>query len=216
MFGKAGCLLHFWSCYICKLPATEAILGCHCHRFCVFSMAPLCQRCWLHRPRKRVRCINCWRAVGPGCWPNKCLLTELVTLSKTRYGLCSDWPFCGEGRGQSLPASMRTMLECTAPCMGEELATTGGELARGKNLQDACLNLLKHNGALTVFKLVVAHVVVSPYAQHMPNEVQVIRVDSPSPKPGPLRFLKDEGVDTVRQSLRLGPESLEECWKFVS
>ena len=93
------------------------------------------------------------------------------------------------------------------------LATTGEEVAHGKNLQEACLNLLKHNGALTVFKLVVADVVVSPDAQHMPIEVQVDKVDSPSPKPGTLRFLKDDGVDAVRQSVRLGPESLESCGK---
>ena len=60
-----------------------------------------CNRCWLHRPSKKVYCISCGRGVGPGCWPENCLFRELRLLSKTRYGLCSNFPFCGELQNQA-------------------------------------------------------------------------------------------------------------------
>ena len=92
----------------------NSLLGRHGHWFCI-SMASMCQRCRRHRPNKRVRCISCWRAVGPGCWPNSCLLMKLPILSKTRHGLCADWPLCGEGQDQSWMESVRSMLGRTEP-----------------------------------------------------------------------------------------------------
>ena len=56
---------------------------------------PSCQRCRAHRPNELVHCIYCWRAVGPGCWPEKCLSSELQRRGASmRYGRCRDWPFC--------------------------------------------------------------------------------------------------------------------------
>ena len=57
---------------------------------------PLCQRCWKHRPARQVRCLGCSKRIGPGCKTEKCLLVEFHEASKTKYGLCTDWPHCEE------------------------------------------------------------------------------------------------------------------------
>ena len=39
-------------------------------------MGPKCQRCRIHRPRRRRECHGCGRFVGPGCKPERCLAVD--------------------------------------------------------------------------------------------------------------------------------------------
>ena len=65
----------------------------------------------MHRPGKRVRCLGCFKLVGPGCTPQQCLLAEFQEASKTRNGLCADWPHCAEDSGLTLMQILVTVCK---------------------------------------------------------------------------------------------------------
>ena len=73
-----------------------------------------CDRCRKHKPSRRIQCKVCSRLVGPGCDPEQCLLIEFEQASKKRrYGLCADWPHCGEAVGKPFNQSLQTVFDPT-------------------------------------------------------------------------------------------------------
>ncbi len=96
------------------------------------------------------------------------------------------------------------------------LATTGKVLAYGVSLKKACQRCLQDSddNALIVYQLMTKDRVVSPDSKHMPSEVTAIKIVSPSPKPGTLRFwIENSTAPPVEELLVLGPESMDTCRK---
>ena len=50
------------------------------------ARGPLCELCRAYRPGSRRRCVTCFKMVGPGCDPERCLSRQI----NLTWGICKE------------------------------------------------------------------------------------------------------------------------------
>ena len=88
----------FWACALCSYhgATTIPVLGPNTNREKnKMVRSQPCQRCWNRMPRARRMHWLCGRRVGPGCWPERCLMVD-ASEGENRPSICRDcWPAYG-------------------------------------------------------------------------------------------------------------------------
>ena len=88
----------FWVCVLYKYHCTTtlAVFGPNRNTTTLkMVLNERCERCWNHKPRARRMCGLCLRRVGPGCWPEHCLMIDAYD-GEGHPSICRDcWPAYG-------------------------------------------------------------------------------------------------------------------------